>query len=93
MVLLSVHVTGIFSNCLGESSLETKDGTLTVAVGAENAVKTAANGDYATGADIRNLPYPYNNTVCNEDAVITEEPNNFAVFCNGDGTVDVSGEI
>lgn len=59
---------------------------------AKNALKTAANGSYPTGEDIKMLSDPYDNTWCTDSATVTITPQKFNVFCNGDGSVDVSTE-
>lgn len=52
-------------------------------------MRTANEGSYPDGASIKELPVPYQSTTCANDSVVTVKPNTFAVFCNGDGTVDV----
>ncbi|CAM9196343.1 unnamed protein product [Choristocarpus tenellus] len=84
IIYFQSYNAGLYSNCLGESSMSTKAGKVTAANGARDVI----NWNPATGADIGNLPSPYGNTTCDSDAVVTPSSKKFAVFCNGDGTVD-----
>lgn len=79
----------MISSCLADSDLSETTGSVFTSEDAKDALKTAASGSYPTGADIKLLPEPYNNTYCTDDAEVTIKPQEYNVFCNGDGSVMV----
>lgn len=85
-----VAVSGLYSSCLGESSLTSTTGSVFAAPSAEDALKTANDGGRPTGASFADLKPPYNYTSCDPDAEVGTKPYVYNVFCNGDGEVDVS---
>lgn len=73
--------------------METGRGSLLTSPGAENALETADDGSNPTGLSIKGLDPPYNTDLCDDDATIVVKPRRFAVFCNGDGSVNVSSPL
>lgn len=82
--------SGLYSSCLGDSSLSATTGSVFTSPQAEDALKSAgSDGGLPTGADIAALPGPYNTSACDADATLGIKPYVYNVFCNGDGTVPV----
>ena len=81
---------GVVSSCLADTDLSETSGSVFTSVEAFTALRTANNGAYPTGAEISQLPSPYGNTSCSDDAEVTITPKTYNVFCNGDGTVAAS---
>ncbi|CBJ25862.1 conserved unknown protein [Ectocarpus siliculosus] len=93
LIYFTSYPAGLYSSCLGESSLESTTGSVFAAPSAEDALKTANNGGRPTGASFAGLEPPYDYTPCDEGAEVGTKPYVYNVFCNGDGEVDACAEF
>ncbi|CAM9847704.1 unnamed protein product [Ectocarpus sp. 12 AP-2014] len=93
LIYFTSYPAGLYSSCLGESSLESTTGSVFAAPSAEDALNTANNGERPTGASFAGLAPPYNYTACDETAEVGTKPYVYNVFCNGDGNVAACAEF
>lgn len=84
-----IRVTGLYSACLGDNTLSATSGDL---LAAGQAIDALNDANPNTARFVTELDPPYDHSSCvAAGADVGDKPYEFAVFCNGDGTVPVSG--